>query len=60
MPLYARVDLIRDSQGEPRLLELEREFLRRAIREMTVGAADLKPVRWISMIDQKSLIREKL
>lgn len=37
-----------------RLLELEREFTRRAIREMNLSTKDLKPMRWMSFSDQQS------
>lgn len=40
-----------------RLLELEREFLKRAVREMSVATGELKPVRFAWMTDQSSFIR---
>ena len=43
-----------------RLLELEREFLRRAVREMNVASGRLRPMRWISMADQQSFVRGTL
>lgn len=39
-----------------RLKELEHEFVRRAIREMAVQPGELKPVRWMSLIDQSSFV----
>ncbi|MGZ3692788.1 MAG: helix-turn-helix domain-containing protein [Bdellovibrionota bacterium] len=36
------------------LREVENEFLRRAIREMQSGAANLKHARWLSVADSKS------
>lgn len=38
-----------------RLAEIDQEFLRRTIREMSAKSDDLRPIRWISMIDQNSL-----
>ena len=39
-----------------RVLELESEFLRRAVREMSISSRGLKTMRWMSLIDQRSFI----
>jgi predicted transcriptional regulator len=43
-----------------RLLEVEQEFLRRAIREMNMSVGNLKPMRWMSLTDQESFIKGAL
>lgn len=43
-----------------RLLELEREFLKRAVREMSVSTRRLKTVRWMWLTDDQSYIRGSL
>ncbi|MBK9295096.1 MAG: helix-turn-helix transcriptional regulator [Oligoflexia bacterium] len=43
-----------------RLLDLEREFLQRAVREMSTSASKLKSLRWVSLTDQQSFIKGKL
>lgn len=40
-----------------RLAELEQEFLKRAVREMSISTSGLKPVRWMWMTDDRSFIR---
>jgi DNA-binding Xre family transcriptional regulator len=39
-----------------RLLELEAEFLRRSVREMSVSASPLRPTRWMWLTDAKSFV----
>jgi hypothetical protein len=56
--LKMRKETYQDLQS--RLLDLEEEFLRRAIQEMSVRIEGLTPVRWISMLDQKSYVRGRL
>jgi DNA-binding Xre family transcriptional regulator len=41
-----------------RLLALESEFLRRAVREMSVTPTDLKTVRFMWLTDQQSFVRD--
>lgn len=43
-----------------RLLELEKEFLMRSVREMSVATSVLKPVRFAWMTDQNSFIQGTL
>lgn len=43
-----------------RLLEIEKEFLKRAVREMSVSTLKLKSVRWIWMTDDQSFIKGAL
>lgn len=43
-----------------KILELENEFLRRAVSEMSVSTSELKTVRWMWMTDDQSYIRGSL
>ncbi len=42
-----------------RLLGLEAEFLKRAVREMTLSPKQVTPVRWVWMTDQESFISSR-
>ncbi len=43
-----------------RLREVEAELTRRAIREMGLSTQNLKPMRWISLLDQTSFVPGKI
>jgi DNA-binding Xre family transcriptional regulator len=56
--LRMRTDTYRELLG--RLLDLESEFLRRAVREMSISTGTMKAVRWMWITDEQSFVKGSL